>query len=263
MATILDTIAEEARQRVRRDQEQVPAEKMREAALELGPGEGRSFAERLAKPGLSFICEVKKASPSKGVISRDFPYLEIARDYEAAGAEAISCLTEPKWFLGSDVIFREIRQTVSVPLLRKDFVVEDYQVYQARVLGAAAVLLIAALHDRETLTRRIALASGLGLAALVETHDEAEIGLALEAGAEILGVNNRNLKDFSVNFENAAQLRSLIPANVLYVAESGVRDEADVRQVRETGADAVLIGEALMRSPDRRETLKAWKEASR
>ncbi|MEL7621993.1 MAG: indole-3-glycerol phosphate synthase TrpC [Clostridiales bacterium] len=219
-----------------------------------------AFEAALRKPGMSFICEVKKASPSKGVISPDFPYLDIARDYQAAGADCISCLTEPRWFQGSDQIFREIRQAVSLPMLRKDFVVDEYQIYQAKVLGADAVLLICALLDRADIVRYLQLCGQLGLSALVEAHNETEISSALAAGARIIGVNNRNLKNFQVDITNAARLRQQVPPHVLYVAESGVSGPEDVAVLRESGADAVLIGEALMSSRDRQAMLTAMKK---
>lgn len=253
--TILDQLAAYARQRVAADREETCLEAMRELALQGGIANGADFVRALKKPGISFICEVKKASPSKGIIAKDFPYLDIARDYEAAGADCISCLTEPKWFLGSDQIFREIRQTVSTPMLRKDFTVDEYQLYQAKVMGANAVLLICALLDTATLARYLELCDQLGLAALVETHDQEEISSAVAAGAKLIGVNNRNLKDFSVDFSNAARLREQIPPEAVYVAESGVRTSEDVRQLRALGADAVLIGEALMRAPDKKAKL--------
>lgn len=218
---------------------------------EKGRANGARFYDALKKDDLSFICEVKKASPSKGVIARDFPYLDIARDYEAAGADCISCLTEPKWFLGSDDIFREIRAAVSTPMLRKDFTVSDYQLYQSRLMGADCVLLICALLDTKTLAQYLAVCDELGLSALVETHDADEIRSAVAAGAKIIGVNNRNLKDFSVDFSNAARLRDRIPPEAVYVAESGVQSTQDVAALRSIGADAVLIGETLMRAPDK------------
>lgn len=259
MNTILDTIAAYARERVALDQQEASLEEVKAAALALPKKEHR-FAAALAKPGLSFICEVKKASPSKGVISADFPYLDIAREYEQAGADAISCLTEPKWFMGSDDIFCEVREAVSVPMIRKDFVVDPYQIYQARLMGADAVLLICALLDTETIAADLAICEELGLDALVETHDENEIASAIAAGAKIIGVNNRNLKDFSVDFENARRLRRLIPENCLYVAESGVSAASDAQFLREIGADAVLIGEMLMRATDKRALLNEMKE---
>ncbi|MCD8005319.1 MAG: indole-3-glycerol phosphate synthase TrpC [Oscillospiraceae bacterium] len=257
MATILDTIADYARLRVAADAEENSIDVMRELAMQGGMAHGAAFEQALRKPGVSFICEVKKASPSKGIISKDFPYLSIAREYEGAGADCISCLTEPKWFLGSDQIFRDIRAAVSLPMLRKDFVVDDYQIYQAKVMGANAVLLICALLNTETVARYLELCGRLGLAALVEAHDEGEIASAVAAGARIIGVNNRNLKDFSVDFSNAARLRDLIPPGVLFVAESGVKGPADVAALRSIGADAVLIGETLMRAADKKKTLDA------
>ena len=257
MATILDTIADYARLRVAADAEENSIDVMQEMAMQGGMAHGVAFEQALRKPGVSFICEVKKASPSKGIISEDFPYLSIAREYEGVGADCISCLTEPKWFLGSDQIFREIRAAVSLPMLRKDFVVDDYQIYQAKVMGANAVLLICALHDRPTLARRLELCARLGLAALVEAHDEEEISGAVEAGARIIGVNNRNLKDFSVDLGNAARLRDLIPSDVLFVAESGIRTPQDVAVLARQQVDAVLIGETLMRAADKKKALDA------
>ena len=256
---ILDQLATHARERVRADMERIPAKKMKAECLRLGPGNGEAFARALKRPGLSFICEVKKASPSKGIIAEDFPYVRIAQEYENAGADAVSCLTEPKWFLGSDRIFREIRETVSLPMLRKDFTVSDYQIYQARVMGANAVLLICAILDEQTLKAYIALCGELGLAALTEAHDEAEIDMALRCGAEIIGVNNRNLKDFTVDLANAERLRAKIPEGCLFVAESGVTGPEDAERLRALGADAALVGEALMRSGDKKGLLAAMR----
>ena len=223
----------------------------------LGKGNGEAFLSALKKPGISFICEIKKASPSKGLISPDFPYLKIAEAYEQAGADCISCLTEPEYFLGSDDIFREVREKVNLPMLRKDFTVCEYQLDQARVMGANAALLIVSLMDERTLTAYLEHCEELGIAALVETHDEEEIRTAVSAGAKIIGVNNRNLKDFSVDFGNAARLRDRIPPECIYVAESGVRTPEDVQRLRQIGADAALIGETLMRAEDPAETLKS------
>ncbi|MDO4515811.1 MAG: indole-3-glycerol phosphate synthase TrpC [Bacillota bacterium] len=261
--TILDTIAAYARQRVAADREETCLEVMQELALQGGSANGAAFERALRKPGMGFICEVKKASPSKGIIDREFPYLDIARDYEAAGADCISCLTEPKWFLGSDQIFSEIRQRVATPMLRKDFTVDEYQIYQAKVLGANAVLLICALLDTRTIARYLALCDCLGLAALVEAHDEGEIASAVSAGARIIGVNNRNLKDFSVDFSNAARLRDRIPPGTIYVAESGVKGPEDAAMLRSIGADAALVGETLMRATDKKAMLAALREAAR
>ena len=263
MATILDTIAAYARERVARDKEKLPPEEMRELAAQGGPASGRAFQDALRRDGLSFLCEVKKASPSKGLISPDFPYLDIARAYEAAGADCISCLTEPKWFLGSDEIFQTIRQAVSTPMIRKDFTVDEYQIYQAKVMGANAVLLICALLDTQTIARYLSVCHDLGLAALVEAHDGAEIASAVSAGARIIGVNNRNLKDFSVDFSNAARLRDLIPPECVYVAESGVSSPEDAAALKAIGADAALVGEMLMRAQDKGAMLAALREAAR
>jgi indole-3-glycerol phosphate synthase len=261
--TILDTIAAHARERVWADMEENCLGVMQALAQQGGYGHGQEFTDALKKPGMSFICEVKKASPSKGLISKNFPYLDIAKEYEQAGADAISCLTEPKWFLGSDQIFQEIRQTVATPMLRKDFTVDEYQIYQAKVMGANAVLLICAILDVKTVARYLELCDQLGLAALVEAHDEREIADAVSAGAQIIGVNNRNLKDFSVDFSNAARLRDKIPPDVIYVAESGVKSPEDVAALKSIGADAALMGEVLMRARDKGALLAAMREAAK
>ncbi len=247
---ILDELAAYARVRVARDQEAISLAAMQELARN-APAVGGSFRDALAKPGISFICEVKKASPSKGIIAQHFPYTEIAQDYERAGADCISCLTEPKWFLGSDQIFTEIRQRVALPMIRKDFTVDEYQIHQAKVMGANAVLLICAILDTATIARYLQICDDLQLTALVEAHDAGEIASAVAAGAKVIGVNNRNLKDFTVDFDNAARLRDMIPPNCLYVAESGVKSPADVAAMYRIGADAVLMGEVLMRAENK------------
>ncbi len=257
--TILDKLAELSRKRVLAGQAGIPEKELREHARALGRGDGEAFLAALKKPGISFICEIKKASPSKGLISPDFPYLQIAAEYERAGADCISCLTEPEYFLGSDRIFTEIRERVSLPMLRKDFTVSAYQLDQARVMGANAALLIVSLLDERTLGAYLERCEELGIAALVETHDEKEIHTAVAAGAGIIGVNNRNLRDFSVDFDNAARLRDRIPAGCVYVAESGVQTPEDVERLRRIGADAALIGEALMRAEDPGAMLKQLK----
>lgn len=251
---ILNQLADHARERVAQARQTIPLGTIMEQADAL-PSPDFSFEKALRKDGLSFICECKRASPSKGLIAPDFPYLTIARDYEAAGADCISVLTEPKWFLGSDIYLQEIAEAVSIPCLRKDFVVDEYMIYQAKVLGAAAVLLICSILSLEQLKAFIGLCDRLGLSALVEAHDEAEVQKAITAGARILGVNNRNLRDFSVDTGNSRRLRALIPRDILFVSESGVRNAGDIVVLREMGADAVLIGEALMRAPDRKAAL--------
>ena len=254
MKTILDQLAEHARERTEQAKKTLPLHDIKAQALALPRG-NFAFENALKKPGISFICECKKASPSKGLIAPDFPYLEIAREYEAAGADCISVLTEPKWFLGKDDYLREIAEAVSIPCLRKDFTVDEYMIYEAALLGASAVLLICSILTEEQLAEYIGVCDELGLSALVEAHDEEEIGAALRAGARVVGVNNRNLKDFSVDTENSRKLRALIPADVLFVSESGVRTAEDVAQLREISADAVLIGETLMRVPDKKAKL--------
>ena len=218
-------------------------------------GTGFPFERALKGDDIAFICECKKASPSKGLIAPEFPYLRIAREYESAGAAAISVLTEPKWFLGSDSYLQEIASAVNIPCLRKDFTVDEYMICEAKVRGASAVLLIVSLLDGPTLRRFIEICDGLGLSALVEAHDETEIKIALEAGARVIGVNNRNLKDFSVDVGNSGRLRSLVPEGIIFVAESGIKTAEDVAVLRRAGVNAVLVGEALMTSPDKRAAL--------
>ncbi|MBR6221368.1 MAG: indole-3-glycerol phosphate synthase TrpC [Clostridia bacterium] len=251
---ILDQLAEHARERVAQAKRRRPIADLRRDAQALPMGDF-AFERALSAPGLAFICECKKASPSKGLISPDFAYLDIAKAYEAAGADAISVLTEPKWFLGSDEYLRDIAESVSLPCLRKDFTVDDYMLYEAKLLGASAALLICAILDEAQVRDYIQICDGLGLSALVEAHGEDEVEAALKAGARIVGVNNRNLKDFTVDTGNSRRLRALIPNNVLFVSESGVRDTGDAQAARDMGADAVLVGEALMRSADKRAKL--------
>lgn len=269
MSTILDQLADYARYRVEKAKEKKPLEEILEEALaasrQTAPGPGTSapdfrepfrFEKALAADGdIHFICECKKASPSKGLIAPDFPYLEIARQYEEAGASAISVLTEPKWFLGSPEYLREIAEEVKVPCLRKDFTVDPYMIYEAKLLGASAVLLICAILDTGTLAEYLEAADSLGLSAIVEAHDETEVASAVSAGARIIGVNNRNLKDFTVDIHNSIRLRSCAPAGTIFVAESGIRTPEDVETLRQNGVNAVLIGEQLMRAGSPKEEL--------
>ena len=261
--TILDTIAEYARTRVAADKQNISMDAIKELALATEKARGDLFYNAIAKQDLSFICEVKKASPSKGIIDPVFDYLKIAKEYENAGADAMSCLTEPKWFLGSDEIFKEIRAEVKIPMLRKDFVVDAYQLYQAKVMGANCVLLICAILDTKTISEYLEICDTLGLAALVETHDAEEIKSAVSTGAKMIGVNNRNLKDFSVDLGNASRLRDVIPGDRLYVAESGVMSVEDAASLRRAGADAILVGEAMMRADDKKKFLDEMREASK
>ena len=258
--TILDQLADHARERVAAAKQSRPLEAVRREALALPKG-SFAFENALKTDDIAFICECKKASPSKGLIAPDFPYLQIAKEYDAAGADCISVLTGPKWFLGSSAYLEEIARAVSIPCLRKDFTVDEYMIYEARLLGASAVLLICSLLDTATVARYLGICDELGLDALVEAHTPDEIASAVSAGARIIGVNNRNLKDFSVDFSNAARLRDLIPPESLYVAESGVTGPDDVAALRAIGANAVLMGEVLMRAKDKKAMLDAMRAA--
>ena len=252
--TILDQLANHARERVAEAKKKISPFDIKRQALSLPKG-NFTFENALKKPGISFICECKKASPSKGLIAPDFPYLQIAKEYETAGADCVSVLTEPKWFLGNDEYLKEIASAVSIPCLRKDFTVEEYMIYEAKALGASAVLLICSILAEEEIREYLYLCDELGLSALVEVHDEAEVCMAVKAGARVIGVNNRNLKDFSVDTDNSRKLRELIPRDVLFVSESGVSSSEDVEKLRKIGADAVLIGETLMRATDKKAKL--------
>lgn len=258
--TILQQLAEHARDRIEQAKRKIPPEEMKRQALSLPKGD-YPFENELKKSGISFICECKKASPSKGLIASEFPYLQIAKAYEAAGADCISVLTEPKWFLGRDEYLKEIANAVHIPCLRKDFTVDEYMIYEAKTLGASAVLLICTILSKDQIQEYIGVCDELGLSALVEAHDEREVQTALSAEAYIIGVNNRNLKDFSVNTDNSRRLRELIPRDVLFVSESGVNCAEDIAKLREIGADAVLIGETLMRAPDKKAKLRELRGA--
>ncbi|MFA9381399.1 MAG: indole-3-glycerol phosphate synthase TrpC, partial [Acetanaerobacterium sp.] len=257
---ILDTIAQATRTRVLTQKNVVTHAAMRIKAQSLPKG-GFAF-ERALRKGYeanspAFICEVKKASPSKGVIAEEFPYLDIAREYEQAGAAVISVLTEPEFFKGDNRYLSEIRAAVKIPLLRKDFTIDEYQIYEAKILGADAVLLICALLDTDTLRRFLTVCDNLWLCALVEAHTTKEVRSALGAGARIIGVNNRDLKTFKVNLEASLRLRPFIPKDVLFVSESGISTARDVAFLRKIGVHAVLVGETLMRAPDKRAALAA------
>lgn len=256
---ILEEIADNTRKRVAAAKQIKSNDAIKTEALALGADTsletGFPFERALKKDGMSFICECKKASPSKGIIAPDFPYLQIARDYETAGADALSVLTEPKWFLGENEYLSEVARAVRIPCLRKDFTVDPYMIYEARILGASAVLLICALLSEDEIRKDIELADSLGQSCLVEAHNEAEIAMAVRSGVRIIGVNNRNLKDFSVDVGNSGRLRSLVPPDILFVAESGIKTADDVRTLRGSGVDAVLIGETLMRADDKKEML--------
>jgi indole-3-glycerol phosphate synthase len=256
---ILQEITERTKKRIEAQKNIVPLDTLAEEAGSHPVTEGFPFEKALRKKesdDIAFICEVKRASPSKGIITQDFPYLKIAKDYEAAGAAAISVLTEPFYFKGSDQFLREIANTVSVPLLRKDFTVDSYMIYEAKLLGASAVLLICSILEQKTLGEYINIAHSLGLSALVEVHTEAEVSMALAAGARIIGINNRNLKTFDVDIHLSLQLKKMIPQNIITVSESGIQTAEDVERLRKKGIDAVLIGETLMRSSDKKAALE-------
>jgi len=257
--TILDQIASATRTRVAEEHALVPLDAMRRRALATPAPAGFPFERALRADGMSFICEVKRASPSKGLIAPDFPYLDIARDYERAGAAAVSVLTEPSYFQGSSEHLEQIAAAISIPVLRKDFVISEYQIWQARALGAAAVLLIVALLPDAELRSHLALAHELGLTALVEVHDEAETRRALDAGARVLGVNNRDLHTFEVQISTTERIAPLVPPDVVLVAESGVSEAATVAHLHAAGVDAILVGEALMRAPDKASALATLK----
>ena len=270
---ILDTIARSAGKRVEQRKQVKPLEQVMKEAFkcreregikredikgEDGTGGGYSFKAALSKPGVSFICEVKKASPSKGLIAPDFPYVEIARQYQEAGADAVSVLTEPEFFLGADRYLEEIHGEIDLPLLRKDFTVDEYQIYEAKVLGASSVLLICSLLDMEQLKRYMGICGRLGPSSLVEAHTDREVAMAAEAGA-----NNRNLGTFEVDFTNALRLRKLVDRGTIFVAESGIRTPEDIELLAENQVDAVLVGETLMRAADKRQALRELKSQIR
>ena len=252
--TILEQLADYAKERVEKNKKLISFEEIKNKALKLPKG-NFEFEKALKKPDISFICECKKASPSKGLIAPEFDYLQIAKDYENAGADCISVLTEPKWFLGSDSYLKEISENVSIPCLRKDFTVDPYMIYEAKILGASAVLLICSILSEKEIQEYIKICDELGLSALVEAHNEEEVKTALNSGARLIGVNNRNLKDFTVDTQNSRRLRELIPKNILFVSESGVKTAEDIALLRLIGADAVLIGETLMRAENKKSKL--------
>lgn len=253
---ILDEIAERTRQRVEEQKQKVSLEEMKQKALAMNSETGFPFVKALQQEDIAFICEVKKASPSKGLIAPDFPYVDIAKEYEEAGAAAISVLTEPYYFRGSNDYLTEITKNVSIPVLRKDFTVDEYMIYEAKVIGASAVLLICAILDLDTLKKYLKLAHSLGLSVIVEAHDEEEVKMALESGAKIIGVNNRDLKTFTVDINNSARYRKMVPEDIVFISESGIKTTEDIQKLRENGTNAVLIGETFMRSSDKKEALR-------
>ena len=256
MDNILETIAKITRHRIIEVQRTHPLAELKKKAEAMQCNTGFPFEKALRKEKLSFICEIKKASPSKGVLVEKFPYLQIAKDYEQAGADAISCLTEPYYFKGSNVYLQEIANTVSIPVLRKDFTISSYMVYEAKVLGASAILLICSLLSEEKLKQYLEIAHTLGLSALVEVHTANEIEKALRCGAKIIGVNNRDLKTFHVDTANSETLRKYVPKDCIFVSESGIQTPKDITKLKEIGTDAVLIGETLMKAQNKKEMLQ-------
>lgn len=254
-ADILETLAESARGRVASAKKNIPSDKIRELAFDLKTDTGYPFEKALDTDRFEFICECKKASPSKGLIAPDFPYLQIAEEYRDAGAACISVLTEPTRFLGQDRYLQEISEKVRIPSLRKDFVVDEYMIYQAKLLGASAVLLICAILDEKSLNAYSDLSRELGLSVLCEAHDKNEVELAVSSGARVIGVNNRDLRTFDVDLRNCIRLRDLVPDDRIFVAESGIKTAGDIALLHEAGVDAALVGESLMRSPDKRKAL--------
>ncbi|WP_270524591.1 bifunctional indole-3-glycerol-phosphate synthase TrpC/phosphoribosylanthranilate isomerase TrpF [Veillonella atypica] len=252
---ILDTIVEATKIRVAQEKQVESPESVKAAALALPSDTGFPFEAALRQQDFNFICEVKKASPSKGIIAEHFPYLDIAKEYEMAGAAAISVLTEPDFFKGDKKYLQEIANTVKIPVLRKDFIIDEYQIYQAKVWGASAILLICACLDVPTLTKFRELADSLGLSSLVEAHDEKEVQMAIDCGARIIGVNNRNLKDFTVDVQNSVRLRNLVQDDVIFVSESGLETPEDIQVLRDNNIGVALMGETFMRSPNKVEKL--------
>lgn len=253
---ILDEIAEKTKERVAEQKKHISLEEMKEKAEKMEKNTGFPFKRALQTEDIAFICEVKKASPSKGVIAEDFPYVEIAKEYEEAGAAAISVLTEPYYFQGSNTYLTEITQNVHIPVLRKDFTVDEYMIYEAKVIGASCILLICAILDQKTLNQYLELAHSLGLSVIVEAHDEEEVKMALASGAKIIGVNNRDLKTFTVDINNSARFRKMVPEDVVFISESGIKTAQDIQKLRENGTNAVLIGETFMRSSDKKKALQ-------
>jgi indole-3-glycerol phosphate synthase len=252
---ILDDIVEKRKIQLMRETEKVSRNEMEILAARV-KGENKDFYKALKREHISIISEVKKASPSKSVIQPDFHPVEQAVTYEKSGANAISCLTEEHYFQGSSEYLKAIRKEVSIPVLRKDFIFDPYQVYEAKAIGADAILLIAAILDDEKMQSLRELAENLGLECLFEAHDKNEIERISKCRPRVIGINNRNLKTFEVSLENTANLAKEIPDNCVLISESGIRDNNDMKFVRNAGADAVLIGETLMRSEDVAKTIE-------
>ena len=254
---ILDDIVATQKIRIEHEKKEKNIKVLKQEVLSLPLNEKFFFEESLKDKDFSFICEIKKASPSKGIIVEDFPYTNIAKEYEQAGATAISVLTEPNFFKGSDKFLKDVADIVNIPILRKDFIIDEYQIYQAKLIGADAILLICAILDEKILNKFLNIAKNLKLSCLVETHNEDEIKRAIDAGAKVIGVNNRNLKDFSMDYTLALRMREKYP-DLIMVSESGIRNKEDITNAKKALSDGVLIGEALMKSDNIKETLKEF-----
>lgn len=252
--TILDKLANHAKERVNLAKQSLSLQDIKKQAFSLSKG-NFEFERALKNADFAFICECKKASPSKGIIAEDFDYLNIAKEYEKAGANCISVLTEPKWFLGSDKYLKEITQNVSIPCIRKDFTVDEYMIYEAKILGAKAILLICSILSGEQIKNYIKICDDLGLSALVEAHNEEEIKTAINSGARIIGINNRNLKDFTVDTKNSENLRKLVPKDIIFIAESGITNAQDIKNLKNNNVNGVLIGETLMKAQNKQQKL--------
>lgn len=258
---MLEKIVAKTEERLVESKRNKPLSQLKEEVSKLDINDDFPFKEALKDPEIAIIAEVKKASPSKGLIAEDFDYIKIAKDYEQAGASAISVLTESYFFKGSNDYLKEIAENVQIPILRKDFTIDEYMIYEAKTLGASAILLIVSILDDVQLKEYLDLAHDLGLSAIVETHDEEEIRTAIDAGAEIIGVNNRNLADFTVDINNSVNLRRLVSDDILFISESGIKTAEDVRRLKENNVDAVLIGETLMKSDDKKAMIEELKNA--
>ena len=252
---ILDQLVEATKVRIEKEKKEIPLEIVKEKALKMEKGDF-AFEKAIKEGDISFICEVKKASPSKGVIAEDFPYVQIAKDYEEAGANCISVLTEPDYFKGDKKYLKEISEQVSIPIIRKDFVIDEYMIYDGKIHGASCVLLICSILNRDTIKKYINICDDLGISALVEAHDENEIKMAIDAGARMIGVNNRDLKTFTVDIGNSERLRKLVPDDILFIAESGIKTNKDIKRLRDANVNGVLIGEAFMRAADKKKMLE-------
>ena len=258
---ILDKLAQSTKNRLKQEKKTIPLEVVKKQALDMPKGKFE-FEKALAKPGINFICEVKKASPSKGIIAEKFPYVDIAKEYEKAGATCISVLTEPEYFKGDKKYLKEISENVSIPLIRKDFVIDEYMIYDGKIHGASCVLLICSLLDEDTIRKYIEICDSLGMSALVEAHDEEEVEKAIKSGARIIGVNNRDLKTFTVDIGNSERLRKLVPEDILFVAESGIKSNVEIERLKKAKVNGVLIGETFMKAENKKQMLDELKGES-